>query len=70
MPHILLGFLAYRTFPTQAIDLKKYALALGSKLSPPNSIRKADFAFEEAATYKVLYDQVVFSYLDFKSNRT
>jgi hypothetical protein len=70
MPHILLGFVAYRTCPTQATDLKKYALALGPRLSPPSSIRKADFAFEEVATYKVLYDQVVFSYLDFKSNRT
>ena len=69
-PHILLDFLAYRTCPTQAIDLKKYALALGSRLSPPSSIRKADFVFEKVATYKALYVQVVFSYLDFKSNRT
>ena len=70
MPHILLGFVAYRTCPTQATDLKKYALALGSRLSPPSSIRKADFVFEEVATYKALYVQVVFSYMDFKSIRT
>jgi hypothetical protein len=69
MSHILLGFVAYRTCPTQATDLKKYGLALATKLSPPSSIRKANFAFEEVATYKALYDQVVFSYLDFKSNR-
>jgi hypothetical protein len=69
MPHILLGFLAYRTCPTPATDLKKYALALGPRSNPPSSIRKANFAFEEVATYKALYDQVVFSYLNFKSNR-